>query len=338
MNKTKLTLVAIGGTAGLAILAAGVFVWMQFSARTAALEGDEDGTQGLETVEARADQLTRQKIRPSAESVKQLETAREEVSAWKEDAFRFAARGDHPIAKLTDAAFKEFLIQDSKRLLLLQSEAGSTNKVLESTFEFGLFKPYLVEGKMPEPENLKRLQRNWDDLSTILETLASAGVTRVTAIDVAKAATPVQEEQSAPKNKKKARKNKNVQEPTFKPESVTYTVACAMRPAALVKALNLFQTSERFMVVDDFSVTRGKDMLSASLTEKKEETATSSRRGRRGRGARTEEVAEEKPAADEMFSVVTDPVLDSPMDVKFTLTVHDLRSMEETPKEEEDKE
>lgn len=325
-------LAAVGGVSAVAVLAAGVFVWLQASARTAALEGDEE-TDGLESVQLAADRLLRQSVRPCDESVRELTLSREKMLDWQDETFRFAARGDRPIAKQSDAAFKEFLIRDAKRLLALPS--GTTNKTLEATFEFGPFKPYIAEGKMPEREALPTLQRNWDDLAFIVETLSACGVSRVTAINLEKAAEPKEEPVAKNKNKVKNKSAKKPTAPAFKPASFTYTFACQTRPAALVKALNAFQTSERFVAVDDFTLRRGKDTLSEALGgEKKDESASPSRRSGRRRGARTEEV-EEKKSDEPTITVVTDPQDDLPFEVVLKLTVHDFKSLEEAPKEED---
>lgn len=331
MSKTKMILAAVGGVSAVAIIAAGVFVWLQVSARTVAIEGDEE-TEGLEYVQSSADRLMRQPIRPCDESIRELTQAREELLAWKDETFRFAARGDRPIAKLSDAAFKEFLIRDAKRLQALP--AGTTNKTLEASFEFGPFKPYIAEGKMPEREVLQTLQRNWDDLSLIIETLSACGISRVTAVTLEKAAEP--KEETTAKNKKNKKSSKKMAAPVFKPASFTYTFTCLTRPAAFVKALNAFQASERFIAVDDFIIRRSKDTLSDALMgEKKDESATPSRRGGRRRGARSEEA--ETKADEPTIAVMTDPQNDLPFEAVLKLTVHDMRSLEEAPKEEDDK-
>lgn len=325
-------LAAVGGVSAVAVIAAGVFVWLQASAHTAALEGDEE-TEGLESVQAAADRLLRQSIRPCDESVRELTQSRDEVLAWKAETFRFAARGDRSIARQSDAAFKEFLIRDAKRLQALPE--GTTNKTLEASFEFGPFKPYIAEGKMPEREALPTLQRNWDDLALIIETLSACGVSKVTAVNLEKTVAPPAAESG--KNKKAKKPSKKPVTPMFQPASFTYTLACQARPAALVKVLNAFQTSERFVVVDDFTLRRGKDTLAEALGgEKQDEPAASSRRSGRRRGARVEEV-EEKKSDEPTIAVVTDPQSDLPFEVTLKLTVHDFRSLEEAPKEEDDK-
>ena len=70
MNKTKMILAGIGGAAGLAVLVLAFLVWQAFSAKTAAIEGDdEEGIDGLETVESRAQGLSRKPVYPCAKSV-----------------------------------------------------------------------------------------------------------------------------------------------------------------------------------------------------------------------------------------------------------------------------
>lgn len=332
MSKTKITLAAIGGVSGVAVIAAGVFAWLQISARTAAIEGDDEGTAGLETVQAKADSLLRQAVRPCEESVKELVAARDEIQAWREETFRAVARGDRAISNLTDAAFKEFLIQDAKRLLALPE--GTTNKTLDASFEFGPFKPYIAEGKMPEADVLRKLQRNWDDFALIVETLSGCGVVRVTSLDFAKVDAATEDDRPA-KGKKNKKSKKTAAEPTFKPATFTYIVTCQTRAAAFVKALNAFQTIDRFVVVDDFVIRRGKDSLAEALGgDKKDEAASASRRGRRRGTARVEEV-EEKKADDTGIVIITDPQRDAPFEAVLTLTIHDFKSQEEAPNGEE---
>lgn len=340
MNKTKIILAAMGGVIAVAVLAAAAFVYLQLSAKTAALEGDDEGNDGLETMIEKAEDLSRKSVYPSTEGVKALNDSREQIEAWREDAFKLAAHGDRPIVPTTPPLFKEFLISEAHRLGQLKGDG--TNTLFAADFTFGPFKPYVAEGSMPEAAELPSLQRKFDDAVTIFETLAKAGVTTILRMDLKDGAAKPAEEEAAPKKGKssaKGRKNAKAQETaTFKPASHTYEIVCKMRPAPFVKALNLFATSERFTTVDSFTFALERDAITAALggaTDKKEAAQSGGRRRRR-------QVVEETPAEGAegdkpKVTVVTDPETDAMMDVTFVITVHDFKSLEEVKEEEESK-
>ena len=95
MNTNRMILAAAGGVIALAVLVMAFFTWSAYSAKVAAREGDdEEGIDGLETVVAKAETLSRKPVYPCAESVKALKEDAETVSAWRDDALKFASRGD----------------------------------------------------------------------------------------------------------------------------------------------------------------------------------------------------------------------------------------------------
>ena len=336
MNKTKIILAAIGGVIGIAVLGAGVFAYLSFAAKTAAIEGDdEEGVDGLETVVEKAEQLSRKPVFPCADSLKQLTESRAKIDEWKAEAFKLAAHGDRPIVPMTPAQFKEFVIAEAHRICDIKSDA--TNTICAADFEFGPFKPYIAGGEMPKPEELKDLQRKFDDVVTIVETLAAAGVSRVKQIEVKDVVQKTEEEVRPRKGAKRPKKGAADEEPTFKPATHTYAIACRTRPAALVKALNALATCDRFMVVDDFGFALERDAILAAFNgnEKKDETQVGGRRRRRRAEA---EEAEQKAAEDEApkVTVVTDPAVDAVFDAVLTVTVHDFKSMEETKEDGEE--
>ena len=279
MNKTKTILAAVGGVTLAAVAGAGFFAWSAASARTATLEGDES-TDGLETVREKAERLMAKPIFPSAESVRALTEARDAVNAWKEEAFGLASRGDRRLAPTTDAAFKEFIVSDARRLQALP--AGADKKTLAATFDFGPFKPYISEGKMPEQAELKELQRKWDDVSTLIEMLSEAGVDEVTGVELKAPETPKEDARTAKKGKKPKAKAKI--EPTgVQPVSHTYVITCRMRPGSLVKSLNALAAGERFTVVKDFTIRRESDTVALGLGGEKKEETSAPKTGRRRR-------------------------------------------------------
>ena len=332
MNKTQKILVGLGGALAVATLAAMSYSWFAYSSKTAAVEGDDEGNDGLETIVERARTLSGKTINPCEASVRELTASCDQLTEWKEEVFKFAARGDRPIADISEAAFKDFIVDDAHRLMSLP--ANSTNKVLDAKFDFGVFKAYVSEGKMPESSELKRLQRTWDDAALLIELLSSCGVERVTQLDV-KAETENENANSSakPKKGKGAKKNAAKQEDAFKPASYTYVVTCQSAPAALVRTLNALAASERFLVVEDFSFRHVTDEVAENLGDEKKRAEGGSSSGRRRRGSA---VIEEKPKEeeDQLFTVITDPNQDRPLEGKLTITVQDFKTMEETKEEE----
>ena len=85
MNKTKMILAGTGGAIGLVVLVLAFLVWQAFSAKTVAIEGDdEEGTDGLETVEARAQSMSRKTVYPCAASLSAIAANQKAVEAGAE--------------------------------------------------------------------------------------------------------------------------------------------------------------------------------------------------------------------------------------------------------------
>jgi hypothetical protein len=334
MNKTKVILSATGGTIVVAVLVMAYFVWSSYSAKVAAAEGDPDeGTDGLAQIVEKADALSRKKPYPSNESVREIVSNREAVVAWREGAFARASRGDRPVVPTTDAAFKEFIVGDAKRIASLP---GGNGPIAADDFDFGPFKPYISEGKMPSREELPVLQRRWDDFATIAETLSSCGAVRITAIAF-KTAQKVAEQEEAPKRQSRPARGGRKPQKAAAQESgeqklsvQTYAITFLTRAPAFVKILNALGTSERFVVVDDFSFARETDVVAAALgADEKKEASPQPGRRRRGRRGQEPEPSQAESAQGKN-GIVTDPLLDPPLSVTMTVSVYDFRSMEES--------
>ena len=331
MNKNRIILAATGGVVALAVLAMAGLVWNAYSGKVAALEGDdEEGVTGLETVLEKARQLSKAPVYPGDESVKAVKAKTEKLADWRKEALSFASRGDRPIEKTTPPAFKAFLVQDAKRIASLR---GSVNGALvQPDFAFGPFKDYIAEGKMPPEAKLVELQRRWDDVATIAETLAGCGIDEFAGIEFRDAADEAKQKEE-PAKRGRARGRKPVaKESSFKPSAFGYTVVFRARPNALVKALNAFATCERFVVVDSVSFERPRDMLAEALggDEKKAEAVQNTGRRRRRRGG--DEPSAAQASAEESAAkggIVADPVLDDPLAVTMSVTVYDFGSLAE---------
>lgn len=345
MNKTKMILAGTGGAIGLVVLVLAFLVWQAFSAKTAAIEGDdEEGTDGLETVEARAQSMSRKTVYPCAASLSAIAANQKAVDDWCKEGLSLAARGDKVFTKTTPAQFKTDLVADARRLADLPGKAGG--KLVKPDFAFGPFKDYIVEGKMPSETELGELQRKWDDVATVTELLSTNGIAEL--VDVQFAAAKTVESADAKDKRGKGGKRDKRMSPQVAPATLVSPVACSYvfsfsaKPAAFIRTLNALESCERFITVDDFSFVRPSDVIAESLggeEKKASETQASGRRGRRGRrggdavAAPVAEGGDGTEKAEGRNRIVTDPLLDAPMTVTMTVTVHDFRSLEEKPEE-----
>lgn len=321
MNKTKMILAATGGAIGLVVLVLAFFTWRAYSARTAAIEGDYDeGVDGLETVLEKAQELSRKKVYPCQASVTAIESNRQLVASWSDEALQIASRGDRVFEKTTAAAFKSFIIADAKRLL--------------PDFAFGPFKEYIADGKMPAEDQLQVLQRKWNDVSTIVETLLTNGVAEVVDIQFKEpAAAQKTSDRPEPRSagKKKGGAKAKDAEALREPAANGYVVTFAAKPSALTKVFNALAVCERYIVVEDFSLTRTADEIAAALGGDDKKAEAKQAAGRRSRRRTAQQVVEKKAEEEEAPKnvVVTDPAKDAPIHVTMTATVYDFRSLEE---------
>ena len=349
MSKSKIVLAAVGGVAALAVLAMCVVLWLAFSAKTAALEGDdEEGVEGLDSVVGKARSLSTGKVYPGPESVKEIKADVERLATWRKDAVAFASRGDRVFEKTTPAAFKSFIVRDAKRISQLNGAVDGA--LVKPDFAFGPFKPYISEGKMPEEAKLAELQRRWDDVSGLAELLATNGVSELVSVDFRDAAVDAEKEkaQKAAQQKRNRRGAKQAEaKSTFKPMSHSYTAVFRARPSALVNVVNAIASGERFITVDSLSFERGKDTLLAALGgedkskagAQQQQQQTGRRRRRRGGGDDGQPKADQATAdAARKDGIVTDPSLDDPFDVTLAFTVYDFNSLADEDKDEKEKE
>lgn len=336
MNKNRMILAVSGGVIGLAVLAMAYFAWSAYAAKVAAIEGDDEGNDGLETVQSKAQTLSRKPVYPCAASVKALEANAARLAAWQAEALKLASRGDRPVRTMTPAQFKTDIVADAKRLAALPGGVGGV--LMKPDFAFGPFRSYIAEGKMPTEAELPELLRRWDDVLLVVETLAGCGVSELVNVDFK--ATAAADEESAKKdvkkgNKKAAKKRAAAEAPAFQPSACTYVFTFATRAPAFVKVINALGTNERFMVVDGFTIARTADPIATALGGGDKREAASRQTGRGRRGRRGAAVEEKKKDAVANNGLVTDPVLDAPFTVTLTLTVYDFKTMAEEKKTEE---
>ena len=337
MNKTKMTLIGIGGGLGLLVLVAAYLAWSAFSDKSVAQEGDYDGeVTGLDSVMEEAQNLSRKGVYPCAASLREIESNRTALVEWSKEAMKLASRGDRVFPKVTPAQFKTDIVNEADRLRKLPgSVLGALTK---PDFAFGPFKDYVAGGSMPKEADLPELQRKWDDVVTVVEILAQCGVTELT--DVAFATKKEQEaEETNQKGRRNQRKpNRKAASPEPKAGVFSYVVSFSTRPAALVKVLNALVVCERFVTVDELPFTRPRDVIASVFGEDEKEAAAGAgrrgRRGRRGRAEAEESQSAENPDAASKNRIVTDPLQDEPMNVVLTVTIDDFNSLADGEKGE----
>lgn len=330
MNKTKMILAGTGGVIGLAVLVTAYLTCSAFSAKTAALEGDEDeGTDGLETVMNKAEGLSRltpnHPVYPCQESLKAIASNQSAIVDWKVEATKLATRGDRVFQKTTPPAFKTFIVADAKRLAMLPGAVSGA--LVKPDFAFGPFREYIVEGKMPTEAQLPELQRRWDDVATVVELLSQSGIAELIDVQFKGAETKAEEPQNKKARKPVRKTAATSQTPQTTPTSYSYVFTFATKPAGFAKVLNALVVSERFISADGFTFSRTRDALAEALggEEKKDGMSATGRRGRR-RGAVVQEKKDEKKEG--ASGIVTDPLLEEPVTVTLTATVYDFRSLE----------
>ena len=344
MNKSKIILFATGGVIGIATLVAAFLAWQSWSAVSEARDGGDSG-EGLDSVLSRASSLSRKDVYPCAESVKALNANREKFEEWKDEAGRLAAGGDRSFdTNVTAAAFKEQLLFDAKRISALPGTVEGA--IVKPGFAFGSFREYILDGKLPPEAQLQKLQRQWDDIVFIFETLANAGVGEVTGLEIA-AAAPAPEQPEPRKGQKKPKRGgkpaKDAKGPA-KEIVENYTVQFTSSPDAFVRVVNDFAVTNRFVVVDDFSIARAKDDVKEALDaqpEKKDAPGASSpRRSRRSRRGESEEAKDKVESARDAAirrGVVFDQAIATPLSVVLKLSVKDFGTLLGGDNEEEEK-
>ena len=311
MSKVKIVLIAIGGVAAVAALALGYLIWSASSANSDRAFAVEDSIQS-------AGRLMASPVHPGPEALKDLASNRTVCVDWAREAVEVAARGNRAYEPTTPPAFKTFIADEARRLSALPGGAEGGHLVKEG-FAFG-FSEYISEGKLPADEALPRLQRQWDDIVKIVETLADCGAVEILDLAVVQPKPAAEQAEQQPRRGKRAKAESKGPAVTRE----TYAVTFLTRPAALVKALNGFAADERFIVVDDFAFAREADLLAGALgaagKSGEAQAAPAARRGRRARAA--EETAE--AGEEEKKGVVTDPLKTLPFRVTMTVSVCDF--------------
>ena len=324
MNKTKITLLSIGGVALVATLALAYLIY-------GALSEKSENSEEIENLRSDADRLIRLKIYPGPAAVEATKENRKAYDEWYNLAHGLASAGDRKLEETTPASFKAFINEEAKRMSDLP---GSENgRFVKPDFAFG-FDEYINKGKLPAVADLKRLQREWNDISVFLGVLIDAGASSVFELQLAKAA--VEEEENVPKRDKRKKKAKK-DESADQPDITRFDIAFTAGAEAIVRILNDIAANPRFLVAESMSFGHSPDELAERLGAKTvQQKETGSRRRRRSERAAEQRRTEEDESAP--TGVVTDPASAQDFKVRMKIAVYDFRTRAEDGTAEADKE
>lgn len=343
MNKTQKILAAIGGVIVFAALAAGVFAWMSRSAKIARIEGDpESDIKGLSAVINEENGILSNKLAPCEANRNSLKTSSSRLNAWRESALVAASVGGRNAIDGSKDKFTEIVDIDSDVIKSWVPD-GTTNSFVAAAYDFSAFKPSGVK-----EESLDDLKAKWDDAKMILKTLCDSGAVSLENISVKAAVDSMKNEKEANKPRNSRNRNAKTVVAAKPSRAFTYVVTYRTRPPAFVRALETFATTtNRFVVVDAFTITRNDTITAACdqtavIEKKKKEAEEAERKRRQEERQRMREskrkgvdfVAQtvEEPASHDEFTPVTDPATEDPVTVTMTVSVHDFSSVEEPAK------
>ena len=321
LSKNQIVMLAIGGVALVASAVLGYFAFSAYSAKSEAEDAFESDSAAVRALLGAA-------ISPDAASTKAVKDNSAALAGWTEAALSTASAGDRVVeADVNEAAFKQKLVDEARALSALPG--GVEGKIVKPDFAFG-FPDFVTGDKLPETEKLPQLQRQWADIRTVVEALADCGIVEIVRIEPILAKQPqASEQQKDAKTNRRQRRRKDAEEvkPAYTEEK--YAIDFRAKPAALVKVVNAFATSQRFLVVETLDFAREGDMIGKALGEGDKRGAAeqqSSRPRRRRRGEQTG-FGEEKPAegAEEPDNgVVNDPEKEEPFLVHAVVATYDF--------------
>lgn len=330
LSKNQIVMLSIGGVALVASLALGYLAFSAYSAKTEASENAKRDSSAVRSLLGAA-------ISPDAASVAAVNKNRDALAGWTEAAVSTAAAGDRAIdADINPAALKQKLVDEARTLSGLPG--GVDGKIMKDVSAFG-FPEFVAGDKLPEVEQLPRLQRLWGDVSILVKTLSDCGVIEVVRIEPGVAAkqqaqAPAEPKKDAKKSKKRKKgKDAEDEKPAYTEER--YAIDFRARPAALVKVVNALTTSQRFIVIDSLDFTRESDMIGKALGEgdkrgaAEQQTSSRPRRRRRGGAEQPEfgaEAAAPDAAAEADKGIVNDPDKEEPFLVKAVVLTYDFGS------------
>ena len=324
MTKQQKLYACFGGVVGVCALALGWFLYSAYADYQAALEGDEEGTEGLSAAKEKNDKFyTQSKPFPSSDSIKQIESNKTVYAEWINRATVMAARGDcpPPPSDLDGTVFKQNLFEQVTRM---QKYPGGVNgRICSDKFLFG-FDQYLGEaGKTPEQLELMKLYAQYVTITNVVDLFRASGVLEIRKIERVEVKEDVENANARGGQRNRDGKGKAGQNSVaLDPKHFDFNLEYVVRASSFVKVLNGLAKSQRFYVVSNLSFEQEGESLKARLERVESASSggnSSSRDRRRGRGRdRSQESKEEIESG-----VVTNPET-TPILVRMKLSAYDF--------------
>ena len=324
MTKQQKIYACLGGAVGVCALALGWFLYSAYADYQAALEGDEEGTEGLSAAKEKNNKFyTQSKPFPSSDSIKQIESNKTVYAEWINRATVMAARGDcpPPPSDLDGTVFKQNLFEQVTRM---QKYPGGVNgRICSDKFLFG-FDQYLGEaGKTPEQLELMKLYAQFVTITNVVDLFRESGVLEIRKIERVEVQEDVENANARGGQRNRDGKGKAGQNAAaLEPKYFDFNLEYVVRASSFVKVLNGLAKSQRFYVVSNLSFEQEGESLKARLDRIESASSggnSSSRDHRRGRGRDRSQENREEIASGIVTNPETTPIL-----VRMKLSAYDF--------------
>ena len=321
MTKQQKLGACFGGAFALCALALGGLLYSAYAEHQAALEGDDEGAEGLNAAKQKYGNFYSQSNPfPSDEALALVKSNEAAYVAWKDDAIDLASKGDCPPPPqgLGGTVFKNRLYEQVTRMQKLPG--GVAGRICAPTFLFG-FDKYLGEaGGTPEQKDIPKLFAQLTTVTNVVDIFAQSGVLEIRAFERLATQEDAEEEDGArnarQRNKSKGKASK-ADAGDEGPKRFDHRLEYTVRASAFAKVLNGLAKSPRFYVVSDFGFEHEGESLKTRLDRAASPAASGSSRSRRGRDRERKEQENEG-------GFVTNPETDPPILVRMKLSVYDF--------------
>lgn len=331
MNKTKIILLSIGGVTAVGTLVLAYLIWSAWESKSECEADYESACDSVSQLTAGVKAGEGEKVFPGPRSVKAIDENRERLTQWADDSTTLASVGDRKFEPTSPASFKARLVEDARRLSALPGSVAG--KFVKADFGFG-FNSFIVGGELPKDAELPQLQREWNDVLLILDTLAESGATSLETVEVKRQAAPKEDRNAKGRKKAKA----DAAETEKKPTATTVALQFTAPSDALVRALNALTASDRFMVVDSLVFGRAADPIVEKLGgDAKKSAGAASRPARRVRRAAAKQQEANAEEDEKKHGVITDPQNAPDLKVTMQVSVYDFRTAEKPVATDDDK-
>lgn len=292
MNKNKIIMAAAGGVALVVVLAVG---FLTFSAMSEQTEINNKIEEFLGTI---AEATDSEKITPNEKSISEIEASTKAIDAWYDKSLQLIKEGDIvSMAGISPSLLRKRMSDDIDELSKLPIKF--TEAFQRDDF---IFKRFIYGGEMPEAEKILAYERQWQDITILVRSLANCGAAELVSVKVVVNTDEDAKNDKKGKNKNKKKKVENKDEGPYSIQA--YQIVYRARPAAQIKFLNDLASCKRFVTTQNLSFFHIDDPIVAALTGEVKADESKSARGRgrgRNRARAEEENKEEGPKAKTGF-------------------------------------